>query len=145
MIGLDTNILARFYVDDPGDPEAAKQRPIARRVIAESPALFVPLTVILELEWVLRAFYGFERSDFIRVVEHLMGLPNVTVFATVRLRTDKTRGCVSRESILAMVFKRVKSAERHWRKLNGIPRLAQVIERVIFKDRVRENVEKIAA
>jgi putative transposase len=44
-----------------------------------------------------------------------------------------------------MVFKRVKSAERHWRKLNGIPRLAQVIERVIFKDRVRENVEKIAA
>ena len=59
MIGLDTNILARFYVDDPNDPEAAKQRPIARRIITESPQLFVPLTVILELEWVLRAFYHF--------------------------------------------------------------------------------------
>lgn len=59
MIGLDTNILARFYVDDPNDLQAVKQRPIARRIMTESPQLFVPLTVILELEWVLRAFYGF--------------------------------------------------------------------------------------
>ena len=79
MIGLDTNILARFYVDDPNDPEATKQRPIARRIMIESPQLFVPLTVILELEWVLRAFYHFETSDFCRVVEHLLGLANLTV------------------------------------------------------------------
>ena len=43
MIGLDTNLLARFYVDDPNDPEAAKQRPVARRILTESPHLFVPL------------------------------------------------------------------------------------------------------
>ncbi len=43
MIALDTNILARFYVDDPNDPEAAKQRPIARRLVVDSPRLFVPL------------------------------------------------------------------------------------------------------
>lgn len=79
MIALDTNILARFYVDDPTDPEAARQRPIARRVLAESPRLFVPLTVILELEWVLRAFYGFSARDFAKVVNHLLGLPNVNV------------------------------------------------------------------
>jgi predicted nucleic-acid-binding protein len=79
MIALDTNILARFYVDDPSDPEAARQRPIARRVLAESPRLFVPLTVILELEWVLRAFYGFSAQDFVKVVNHLLGLPNVNV------------------------------------------------------------------
>lgn len=79
MIGLDTNILARFYVDDPNGPEAAKQRPIARRILSESLALFVPVTVILELEWVLRAFYGFGRQDFIRVIEHLAGLPNVAI------------------------------------------------------------------
>ncbi|CAL1241971.1 transposase (plasmid) [Candidatus Methylocalor cossyra] len=71
--------------------------------------------------------------------------PIESTFATVRLRTDKTRGCVSRETILAMVFMLVKSAERHWRKLNGIPRLAQVIEGVVFKDGVREDAEKIAA
>ena len=79
MIALDTNILARFYVDDPADPEASRQRPIARRIVAESPRLFVPLTVMLELEWVLRAFYGFAAEDFVRVVKHLLGLPNVSV------------------------------------------------------------------
>lgn len=79
MIALDTNILARFYVDDPEDPEAARQRPLAFRILSESPRLFVPLTVILELEWVLRAFYGFTAEDFARVVRHLLGLPNVMV------------------------------------------------------------------
>ena len=79
MIALDTNILARFYVDDPSDPESVKQRPIAQRVLTESARVYVPLTVILELEWVLRAFYGFAAEDFVRVVKHLLGLPNVNV------------------------------------------------------------------
>lgn len=79
MIALDTNVLARFYVDDPGDPEAAKQRPIAYEILTRHPSLFVPLTVVLELEWVLRAFYRFEAADVIRVFEHLLGLANVNV------------------------------------------------------------------
>lgn len=79
MIALDTNILARFHVADPADPEAARQRPIAHRLLTEFPQVFVPLTVILELEWVLRAFYGFADEDFVRVVKHLLGLPNVSV------------------------------------------------------------------
>jgi len=79
MISIDTNILARFYVDDPNDLEAATQRPIARQVLAESSAVFVPLTVILELEWVLRAFYGFGSEDFSRVIRHLLGLPHVNI------------------------------------------------------------------
>jgi predicted nucleic-acid-binding protein len=77
MIALDTNILARFYVDDPSDPEAAKQRPIARRIMTESSSLFVPITVVLELEWLLRAFYRFEASQLVRVFEHLLGLGHV--------------------------------------------------------------------
>lgn len=79
MIALDTNILARFYVADPADPEAAAQRPIARRILSESAQVFVPLTVVLELEWVLRAFYGFAAEDFVHVIRHLLGLPNVSV------------------------------------------------------------------
>ena len=79
MIALDTNLLARFYVEDPNDPEAAKQRPIARRILTDSPHRFVPLTVVLELEWVLRAFYGFGAADVVRVVEPWLGLPNVRV------------------------------------------------------------------
>jgi predicted nucleic-acid-binding protein len=79
MIALDTNVLARFYVDDPADAEAASQRPAARRLLCESAQIFVPLTVVLELEWVLRAFYGFDAEDFVRVIRHLLGLPNVSV------------------------------------------------------------------
>jgi predicted nucleic-acid-binding protein len=79
MIALDTNILARFYVDDPSDPEAEAQRPIARRILSEANQVFVPITVILELEWVLRAFYGFSTEDFVRVIKHLIGLRNVNV------------------------------------------------------------------
>jgi predicted nucleic-acid-binding protein len=68
MISLDTNVIARFYVDDPSDTEALKQRPLARQVFEQGDALFVPLTVVLELEWVLRAFYEFAAPQFLKVV-----------------------------------------------------------------------------
>jgi len=64
VIAVDTNVLARFYCDDPDDPEAKRQRPLARRVIVESPSVFVPLTVILEFEWVMRGFYEAESESF---------------------------------------------------------------------------------
>ena len=79
MIAVDTNILARFYCDDPSDPEAGRQRPLARRIIIETPALFVPLTVVLEFEWVMRGFYGAATEDFCAAVDHLLGMANVTV------------------------------------------------------------------
>src|SRR4051794_19887887 len=60
--------------------------------------------------------------------------PIESTFATVRLRTDRTKGCLSRETALAMVFKLAKSAERHWRRLDGTERLAQVIAGVRFRD-----------
>ena len=60
--------------------------------------------------------------------------PVESTFATVRLRTDKTKGCLSRETALAMAFKLAKAAERHWRRLDGTERLAQVIAGVRFRD-----------
>lgn len=79
MIGLDTNILARFYVDDPTDPEAVEQRPRVLKLMEAGVPLFVPVTVVLELEWVLRAFYGFNPADLARVIEHLAGLSHVRI------------------------------------------------------------------
>jgi predicted nucleic-acid-binding protein len=79
VISVDTNILARFYVDDPDDPEAMRQRPIARRIMLESPAVFVPLTVVLELEWVMRGLYEAEPASFCDSMSHLLGMPHVTV------------------------------------------------------------------
>jgi predicted nucleic-acid-binding protein len=79
VISVDTNILARFYCEDPDDPEAARQRPVARRIMLESPAIFVPLTVVLELEWVMRGFYEVETASVCDAVAHLLGMPHVTV------------------------------------------------------------------
>jgi putative transposase len=60
--------------------------------------------------------------------------PIESTFATVRLRTAKTKGCLSRRTALAMVFKLAKSAERTWRRLDGSERLGQLIEGVRFAD-----------
>lgn len=85
MIAVDTNVHARFYVDDPNDPEAGRQRPVARAITTNSPSLFVPLTVVLELEWVLRAFYRFEPAQIVRVLEHLLGLGHVNAEESERI------------------------------------------------------------
>ncbi len=79
MIAVDTNILARFYCDDPEDTEAKRQRPVARRVMVESASLFVPLTVVLEFEWVMRGFYQASPEEFCLAIEHLLGMSHVTV------------------------------------------------------------------
>ena len=79
MIAVDTNILARFYCDDPDDADSARQRPRARRVMLESAAVFVPLTVVLEFEWVMRGFYEAEPSSFCDAMAHLLGMRHVTV------------------------------------------------------------------
>lgn len=49
------------------------------RVMQESPAVFVPLTVVIEFEWVMRGFYQTDSASFCQVVEHLLGMPHVTV------------------------------------------------------------------
>lgn len=54
MIGLDTNVLARYYVEDQSDAEAKRQRTAARRLIESGQPLMVCKTVILELEWIMR-------------------------------------------------------------------------------------------
>src|SRR6188472_2959369 len=93
---------------------------------------------------VLLAFYDFpaEHWKHVRTTN-----PIESTFATVRLRTAKTKGCLSRKTALAMVFKLAKSAERHWRQLDGSNRLAQVIQGVRFRDgeAVQVTEEQVAA
>lgn len=71
--------------------------------------------------------------------------PIESTFATVRLRTSKTRGCVSRGGMLAMVFKLTKVAEQKWYKLKGSEFLVQVIQGIRFKDGTQVNTHKVAA
>jgi predicted nucleic-acid-binding protein len=79
VIAVDTNVLARFYVEEEGDAQSARQRRIALRIMQSRPSLFVPRTVILELEWVMRGLYGFGPGSIANAFEHLLGLANVTV------------------------------------------------------------------
>jgi len=79
MKALDTNVLARFFVDDAEDAQAAKQRPAA--VAALSERSFVSVTVLLELEWVMRGFYELPSRDVSRVFRALASFPHVTLEA----------------------------------------------------------------
>ena len=88
----------------------------------------------------LLAFYDFPAEHWV----HLRTTnPIESTFATVKLRTYKTRGCLSRDTGLAMAFKLCLSAQKRWRKLNRSDMMAEVIEGVKFVDGVRE--ERIAA
>jgi len=79
----------------------------------------------------LLAFYDFPAEHW----RHLRTTnPIESTFATVRLRTNKTRGAGSRIAALTMVFKLAKSAEKHWRVLNGSQLLKKLITGVQFRD-----------
>ncbi len=60
--------------------------------------------------------------------------PIESTFATVRLGTTKTKGCLSRMTALTMVFKRRQSASKKWRRLDGSHQIAGTIQGVKFKD-----------
>jgi putative transposase len=79
----------------------------------------------------LLAFYDFP-------AEHWMHIrttnPIESAFATVRLRTKKTRNCGSRDSTLAMVFKLMESAQKRWIKIRGFNLLTLVVNNVKFQD-----------
>ncbi len=88
----------------------------------------------------LLAFYDFPAEHWV----HLRTTnPIASTFATVRLRTSKTRGCLSRETMLSMVFKLCQSAEKRWRRLQGYRRIAEVVEGLQFVD--GEKQKQIAA
>jgi len=91
---------------------------------------------------VLLTFYDFP-------AEHWMHLrttnPIESVFATVRLRHDKTKGNGSRVACLTMVFKLMESASKHWRALNGSALIPDIIAGVQFADGIKVNPDRIAA
>lgn len=84
------------------------------------------------------AFYDFpaEHWTHVRTTN-----PIESMFATVRLRTHKTKSCGSRKTTLAMAFKLMKTAESNWRRLRGFKLLADVIKGVKFQDGIRETEE----
>ncbi len=77
MPALDTNVLVRYVVQDDGGQLAAARR-LIERCIAEGRSLFVPVTVTLELEWVLRTRYGCVKDDVLQVLSSLFSAAELT-------------------------------------------------------------------
>jgi len=69
--------------------------------------------------------------------------PIESTFATVRLRTAKVRGCFSRETVLTMVFRLSRCAEKKWRRLNGYSHLVDVLAGIKYIDGIHPH--RIAA
>ena len=83
----------------------------------------------------LLAFYDFPAEHW----QHLRtSNPIESTFATVRLRTYRTKGPGSRQAGLAMAFKLARKAEKGWRKLNGSAKLQDVIDGIVFVDGERK-------
>ena len=77
MKAVDTNVLARFFIDDADDVQAAHQRRAA--VEAMAGRAFVPMTVVLEFEWVMRGFYALPKREITRVLRALAGIQHITL------------------------------------------------------------------
>ena len=89
---------------------------------------------------VLLTFYDFPAKHW----KHIRTTnPIESTFATVRLRTYRTKGCLSRKTAMAMVFKLCQCAQGKWRKLNGSDHLAEIIHGIKFVD--GERLDRAAA
>ena len=84
----------------------------------------------------LFAFYDFPAAHWqsLRTTN-----PTESTFATIRLRTAKTRNCLSEKTALCLVHQLAMSAEKRWRRLRGFRHLAEVIADVRFTDGVEEK------
>lgn len=72
MIAIDTNLVVRYLTGD--HPEQSSR---AREII-DGRTVFIAITVVLEVEWVLRSAYGYARADVVRALRAFGGLPTVT-------------------------------------------------------------------
>ena len=84
----------------------------------------------------LLAFYDFPAEHWVHI---RTSNPIESTFATVRHRTERTKGCVSRASLLGLVFKLSMSAEQNWRRLRGFERLGELVAGVKFVDGISNN------
>ncbi|WP_310622248.1 IS256 family transposase [Flexibacterium corallicola] len=65
--------------------------------------------------------------------------PIESTFATIRHRTKRAKGCLSRDGMLQMMFKLAQCAQTRWRKLRGFADLGKLITGIDFKDGIEQQ------
>jgi len=83
MKALDTNVLARFFIEDPDDAQAHKQRPAAMAAMGQR--AYISITVVLEFEWLMRGFYKLSVPQITSVLRALLSIEHITVEARLEL------------------------------------------------------------
>jgi predicted nucleic-acid-binding protein len=83
MKALDTNVLARFFIEDPDDAQAHKQRPAAMAAMGQR--AYISITVVLEFEWLMRGFYKLSVPQTTSVLRALLSIEHITVEARLEL------------------------------------------------------------
>lgn len=73
MHAIDTNVVVRLLIDDDHRQASAALKLVIERDV------FVPITVILESEWVMRSGYGFGPARIASGLRKLGGFPNVSI------------------------------------------------------------------
>jgi predicted nucleic-acid-binding protein len=106
MIGLDTNILVRLFVDDNAAQAAAARRFVTRRCTNDNPG-FVNRITLCEMVWVLTRVHGYNRDQTVSVIEELLASRDVTVEDSdaVRAALDlfATRGIDFADALIAVI------------------------------------------
>lgn len=69
MIAVDTNVLIRVVVDDPGQPQQVAR---ARRQVKAAGRVFIPQVVQAELVWVLEDAFGASKPEIVGLLRHLL-------------------------------------------------------------------------
>ena len=71
--------------------------------------------------------------------------PIESTFGTIRHRTVRTKGCLTRDGMLHMMFKVGQCAEKNWQRLRGFKQLEKVIKGIQFMDGIQETIDPVAA
>ncbi len=91
----------------------------------------------------LLAFYDFPAQHWQSI---RTSNPIESTFGTIRHRTKRSKGCLTRDGMLHMMFKLGQCAEKKWRRLRGFDYLAKVITGIKFKDGIEvKDVDQAAA
>lgn len=77
MPALDTNVLVRYVVQD-DEAQLAVAKRLIRKSVREGQTLFVPVTVTLELEWVLRSSFEYSRDETMQILSNLFSAAELT-------------------------------------------------------------------
>jgi len=78
MIGIDTNVILRLLVRDSDAQARAAERYIATHCSSDDPG-FVSRGVIIETVWVLKRFYGYDRSQIAVAIRALLDVSELEV------------------------------------------------------------------